>query len=84
MDRPNRTGRESDQSDMFGAAAPPPPIYAEGLRIYRARLARDRGSWPELQAYLKAVVTRFERLCAGETEADIGPWPEYPNSTGQR
>jgi hypothetical protein len=83
MGRPNRTGRESDQSDMFGAAAPP-PIFAEGLRIYRARLAQDRGSWPELQAYLKAVVTRFERLCAGETEADIGPFPEYPDSTRQR
>lgn len=87
MDQPIQPSHETprqDQSDMFGTVAPPPSIYAEGLRLHRARLAQDRGTWPELRAYLEAVVNRFERLCAGESEADIGPWPEYPDSTIRR
>lgn len=72
----------SGQLDFFPLADSAWSVYSEGLRYHRSRLSQDGKRWPYLRPYLAAVVQRFERLCAGESEADVGPWPTYPDEPG--
>lgn len=66
-----------DQMDMFGRPNVP-PAYLHGLAYHRHRLANDGKRWPTLRPYLAAWVSRYERLCAGIPESEIGTPPEYP------